>query len=408
MSGFAAFDAVTQAPADKILGLREEYIRDAKTDKIDLSIGVYRGDDGRTRFLDVVHEMKTNLISVPVTEREDPSAKVDYLPITGLASYCESSQRLFFGADSAAVNQKRIITIQTIGGTGALRVGADFLKRYYPNSSVYVSDPTWVNHIRIFERAGFEVNTYPYFDNVTRTVTFEKMQQTLASAPAHSIVMLQANCHNPTGFDPSEAQWTEVLALCQKGQLIPFFDFAYLGFDQGLEEDTKVLRMFTEAGMSFLAAGSFSKNFSLYNSRIGTLNVVTQSADEASRVVSQIKTDIRATYSSPPRDPAKLVATILNNPELRARWEDEVKKMRTRISEMRLSLLSQLETLGKGEQFSHLRNQKGLFFYSGLSKVQMERLKREFGIYGIDDGRLCIAAITPSTLQRVAEAMAKV
>ena len=408
MSGFEPFAKVVQAPSDKILGLREEYLKDPRAEKIDLSIGVYRGDDGLTRFLDVVQEGRNSFMQGEIPSGEEMSARVEYIPILGLPDFCDSVQKTIFGAQSAAVKEKRIVTMQSIGGTGALRVGADFLKRYFPQSPVYVSDPTWANHRSIFQRAGFEVKSYPYFDSKTKTVCFDRMFAELSQAPRNSIILLQAACHNPTGFDLTQEQWNSLISLCQKMEFIPFFDFAYQGFDVGVHEDGTAIRSFLEAGLNFFVAGSCSKNFTLYNSRTGSLSIVTQSEDEAKRVASQVKTDVRTNYSSPPRDSAALVASILQNPGLRSRWEAEVGGMRNRISTMRNALREGLENLGLGDHFSHLKNQKGLFFYSGLSAEQMGRLKKDFGIYGVDDGRICIAAITPNAVGQIAEAISRV
>ena len=408
MSGFDTFASVTQAPPDKILGLKEEFVADKKTNKIDLSIGVYRSDSGTTPFLDVVLEARKEILGAGVASGEDPSARVEYIPILGLSDFCSASQKMIFGDESEAVKEGRIVTLQSVGGTGALRVGADFLKRYYPQSTVYISDPTWPNHRSVFQKAGFEVAVYPYFDKAKKGICFDKMMEVLSAAAPKSIILLQAACHNPTGFDLSDAQWAEVLTVCQKSDLIPFFDFAYQGFDRGITEDGRALRAFLKAGVSFLVAGSFSKNFGLYNSRIGTLSIVTKSCDQAKLVASQVKVDVRTNYSSPPRDPAVLVASILKDPVKRARWEEEVAGMRGRIARMRDALRVALESRGLGDQFQHLKNQSGLFFFSGLTAEQMGRLKKDHGIYGVDDGRICIAAITPDAVEQIADAIAAV
>jgi len=332
----------------------------------------------------------------------------NYLPIDGLALYDKAVQELVFGADNAVIQEKRAITAQAVGGTGALKLGADFLKRFSPNSQVWISDPSWENHRALFESAGFVVNTYPYYDAATRGVNFAGMLGALKALPAGSIVLLHACCHNPTGADLSDAQWTEVIQVITQRGLIPFLDMAYQGFGDGIESDGKVVRRFTEAGGPLFVSNSFSKSFSLYGERVGALSIVTGSAEEASRVLSQLKRVIRTNYSNPPLHGGQVVATVLSTPELRKLWEEELAAMRVRIREMRSAIVQKLKAKAPGQDFDFVIKQRGMFSYSGLTKAQVERLRSEFSIYAIDTGRICVAALNSHNIDDVVDAIAKV
>jgi len=331
-----------------------------------------------------------------------------YLPIDGLAAYDKAVQELVFGADSAVVKEKRAVTAQAIGGTGALKLGADFLKRFAPNAQVWISDPSWENHRALFESAGFVVNNYPYYDAATRGVNFSGMLDTLNSIPSGSIVLLHACCHNPTGADLSDAQWAQVIEVVLKRGLIPFLDMAYQGFGDGIESDGKVVRQFAEAGGPVFVSNSFSKSFSLYGERVGALSIVAVSAEEAARVLSQLKRVIRTNYSNPPIHGGQVVATALATPELRALWEQELADMRVRIRDMRQAFVQKLKEQAPAHNFDFVIQQRGMFSYSGLTKEQVNRLRDEYSIYAIDTGRICVAALNTRNIDYVVGAIAKV
>jgi aromatic-amino-acid transaminase len=317
-------------------------------------------------------------------------------------------QELVFGADSAAVKERRIATVQALGGTGGLKIGADFLKRVNPAAQVLISDPSWENHRALFGSAGFGVTTYPYYDAARRGVDFDGMLGALRRAQTGTVVVLHACCHNPTGYDLTPAQWQEVVAAVKEGQLVAFLDMAYQGFGDGIAEDGAVVRQFVAAGVDFFVSTSFSKSFSLYGERVGALSVVCASADEAGRVLSQLKIAIRTNYSNPPTHGAQVVATVLTTPALRAMWEEELAGMRQRIKDMREALASRLADTGVKQDFGFIARQRGMFSYSGLSKAQMERLRGEFGIYGVDSGRICVAALNSRNIDAVVSAIARV
>jgi aromatic-amino-acid transaminase len=394
------FSAVELAPRDPILGLNEQFNADANPAKVNLGVGVYFDENGKLPLLKCVRAAEALMM-------EAPSAR-GYLPIDGIAAYDKAVQGLVFGADSEAVRAGRIATIQGLGGTGGLKVGADFLKRLSPGAQVLISDPSWENHRALFESAGFSVGTYPYYDAATRGLNFPAMLAALQQASAGTIVVLHACCHNPTGCDLAPAQWAQVVATVKERRLTPFLDMAYQGFGEGIAEDGAVVGLLMAAGLEFLVATSFSKSFSLYGERVGALSVVCPTQEEAGRVLSQLKRVIRSNYSNPPTHGAQVVATVLNTPKLRAVWEEELAGMRTRIKEMRLALRSRLEAAGLKQDFSFITDQKGMFSYTGLGKEQMLRLRNEFGIYGVDSGRICVAALNHRNLDSVVRAIAKV
>jgi len=394
------FAAVEMAPRDPILGLNEQFNADSNPAKVNLGVGVYFDDQGRLPVLACVSTAERQLF-------ESPKAK-GYLPIDGIAAYDKAVQALVFGAASEAVSAGRVATVQALGGTGGLKVGADFLKRLNPDALVLISDPSWENHRALFSNAGFEVVSYPYYDAATRGVRFDAMRAALAAAAPGTIVVLHACCHNPTGCDISPAQWTQVVSACQAGGLVPFLDMAYQGFGDGIAEDGAVIQQFLAAGIDFFVSTSFSKSFSLYGERVGALSVVCASKDEAARVLSQLKIVIRTNYSNPPTFGATVVATVLTTPALRAQWEEELAGMRERIRTTRHQLVAKLQAAGVTGDLSYITRQKGMFSYSGLAKVQMERLRAEFGVYGVDSGRICVAAINSRNIDAVVSALARV
>jgi aromatic-amino-acid transaminase len=393
------FAAVTMAPRDPILGLNEQFAADPNPAKVNLGVGVYFDDQGKLPVLACVAAAEKQLL-------EAPKAK-GYLPIDGIAAYDKAVQGLVFGADSEAVKSGRVATVQALGGTGGLKVGADFLKRLNPVATVLISDPSWENHRALFANAGFEVGTYPYYDAATRGVRFDAMRAALEAAAPGTIVVLHACCHNPTGCDLTPAQWSEVVAACKARELVPFLDMAYQGFGEGIEEDGAVVKQFLAAGIDFFVSTSFSKSFSLYGERVGALSVVCADKDEAARVLSQLKIVIRTNYSNPPTFGAQVVATVLTTPALRAQWEQELAGMRERIRAMRHALVAKLRAAGVQGDLSYITRQKGMFSYSGLSAQQMQRLRSEFGIYGVDSGRICVAAINNHNIDAVAAALAR-
>jgi len=394
------FSRVEMAPRDPILGLNEQFAADPNPNKVNLGIGVYTDADGKLPLLGCVKAAEAQLMQTPKPR--------GYLPIDGIAAYDKAVQGLVFGANHEAVTSGRIATVQGLGGTGGLKVGADFLKRINPDAKVLISDPSWENHRALFEAAGFSVGTYPYYDAAQQGVNFDAMLAALNAAAAGTIVVLHACCHNPTGYDISPAQWDQVIATLKARNLVPFLDMAYQGFGEGIAEDGAVIQQFLAAGLDFFVATSFSKSFSLYGERVGALSVVCASKDEAGRVLSQIKRVIRSNYSNPPTHGAQIVATVLSTPELRAQWEQELAGMRDRIRAMRSTLVEKLTAAGVKGDLSYITRQKGMFSYSGLSAAQMERLRTEFGVYGVSTGRICVAAINLHNVDDVAKAIAAV
>jgi aromatic-amino-acid transaminase len=392
--------AIEMAPRDPILGITEAFNADQNPNKVNLGVGVYYDDNGKVPLLECVRKAEAQLM-----EKATPRT---YLPIEGLAAYDKAVQELVFGADSAVIREKRAITAQAIGGTGALKLGADFLKRFSPNAQVWISDPSWENHRALFESAGFTVNNYPYYDAATRGVNFDGMLKALKEMPAGSVVVLHACCHNPTGADLTESQWTDVIKVVTERGLVPFLDMAYQGFGDGIAEDGKVVRRFADAGGPLFVSNSFSKSFSLYGERVGALSIVAASADEASRALSQLKRVVRTNYSNPPIHGSQVVATVLSTPEMRKMWEDELAGMRVRIREMRQALVQKLKEKALGQDFDFVIKQRGMFSYSGLTKAQVERLRNENSVYAVDTGRICVAALNSRNIDAVVDAIAKV
>ena len=394
------FTAVEMAPRDPILGLNEQFNADTNPAKVNLGVGVYYDDNGKLPLLECVQVAEKQMMASPMPR--------GYLPIDGIAAYDAAVKGLVFGADSEPVKSGRVATVQCIGGTGGLKVGADFLKRLNPNATVLISDPSWENHRAIFNNAGFPVETYPYYDAATRGINFDGMLAALNAAPAGTIVVLHACCHNPTGYDITSAQWDEVVAAVKAKNLVAFLDMAYQGFGYGLSEDGAVIGKFVTAGLDFFVSTSFSKSFSLYGERVGGLSVLCESKEEADRVLSQLKIVIRTNYSNPPTHGGAVVAAVLGTPELRALWEKELGEMRVRIKAMRQKLVDGLKAAGVKEDMSFITTQIGMFSYSGLSKDQMVRLRNEFGVYGTDTGRMCVAALNSKNIDYVCASIAKV
>ena len=400
LPSMSMFAAVEMAPRDPILGLNEQFNADPNPAKVNLGVGVYFDDQGKLPVLRCVATAEKQLLA-------SPKAK-NYLPIDGIAAYDKAVQGLVFGAASNEVKTGRVATVQALGGTGGLKVGADFLKKLRPTAQVLISDPSWENHRALFTQAGFEVQAYPYYDAATRGIRFEAMLDTLNTAPAGTVVVLHACCHNPTGCDLNPAQWQQVATACARGGLTPFLDMAYQGFGKGIAEDGAAVQCFLATGMQFFVSTSYSKSFSLYGERVGALSVVCASAEETARVLSQLKIVIRTNYSNPPTFGAQVVATVLTTPALRAAWEEELAGMRERIKAMRHALVASLQAAGVRSDLGYITQQMGMFSYSGLAKEQMQRLRSDFGVYGLDSGRICVAAINHRNIEAVAAALAKV
>ena len=394
------FSAVEMAPRDPILGLNEAFNADSRTTKVNLGVGVYFDDNGKIPLL--------NAVKVAEKARLEAMPSRGYQPIDGLAAYNQAVQVMLFGKESPLLAEGKVVTAQALGGTGALKVGADYLKRLLPGATVYISDPSWENHRAIFETAGFPVDSYPYYDAATRGVNFAAMKSCLNTLQAGSIIVLHACCHNPTGADLSEAQWREIIEVMQARGLVPFIDMAYQGFADGIAEDALALNLFVASGLQFFVSTSYSKSFSLYGERVGALSVITASKDESARVLSQIKRMIRSNYSNPPTHGGAVVAAVLGSPELRQMWEAELVVMRERIKTMRSSLVEKLKAKGVAQDFSFVIKQRGMFSYTGLSAEQVARMQNEFGVYAVNTGRICVAALNTKNIDYVAEAVAAV
>lgn len=394
------FHAVEMAPRDPILGLTEQYVADTNPKKVNLGVGVYYDDNGKLPLLECVQKAEEKMMAA--------HAARGYLPIDGIAAYDAAVKSLVFGADSEPVKSGRVATVQALGGTGGLRVGADFLKKLNPSAKVLISDPSWENHRALFTQAGFTVETYPYYDAAKKGINFDGMLTALNTAPAGTVIVLHACCHNPTGYDLTPAQWDQVVAAVKARKLVAFLDMAYQGFGQGIAEDGLAVQKFVASGEDFFVSTSFSKSLSLYGERVGALSVLCSDKDEAARVLSQLKIVIRTNYSNPPTHGGQIAATILNTPELRALWERELAGMRTRIKEMRVALVEKLKSKGVQRDFGFITQQVGMFSYSGLTKEQMVRLRNEFGVYGIESGRICVAALNTKNIDYVTESIAKV
>ena len=394
------FTAVEMAPRDPILGLNEQFNADTNPAKVNLGVGVYYDDNGKLPLLHCVQAAEAKMAEAPKPR--------GYLPIDGIAAYDAAVKALVFGEDSEPIKSGRVATAQGIGGTGGLKIGADFLKKLSPNAKVLISDPSWENHRALFMQAGFVVESYPYFDAANRGVNFDGMLATLKAADAGTIVVLHACCHNPTGYDITATQWDQVIATIHAKGLTPFLDMAYQGFGHGIAEDGAVIGKFVAAGLSFFVSTSFSKSFSLYGERVGALSVLCQSREEADKVLSQLKLVIRTNYSNPATHGGTVVAMVLNTPALRAQWESELGEMRVRIKAMRQKLVDGLKAAGVKQDMGFITAQIGMFSYSGLSKEQMVRLRSEFGVYGTDTGRMCVAALNSKNIDYVCASIAKV
>ena len=387
--------SVPMAPADPILGVTEAYVADQNPRKVNLGVGVYTDDQGKIPLLECVRHAES--------ERLKSAAPRGYLPIDGLAAYDRAVQELVFGTQ-----KQNVVTVQALGGTGGLKIGADFLRIVDPQATVWISDPSWENHRQLFEAAGFKVNTYPYYDAKTHGLDFAGMTQALDALPAGSIVVLHACCHNPTGVDLEKENWSSVLEIVRSRGLIPFLDLAYQGFAEGLDADAYAARLFSEAMSPVFLSSSFSKSFSLYGERVGALSVVTGGAEEAARVLSNLKRIVRTNYSNPPTHGGQIVATVLGNPQLKSLWDREVGGMRERIKAMRKTLVDSIHKRVPGSDFRFVLAQRGMFSYSGLTRDQVRRLREEYSIYTIDTGRICVAALTTKNVEYVADAIASV
>ena len=388
------------APKDPILGVNEAFNADPNPAKVNLGVGVYTNEDGKIPVLECVKRAE-----IAMAEKSAPRG---YLPIDGIAAYDTATQALVFGPDSEIVKNHRAVTVQALGGTGALKVGADLLKHITPKSAVYISNPSWENHRALFTAAGFEVRDYAYYDPATRSLDFAGFLEAVKAMPAGAIIVLHACCHNPTGVDPTMDQWRQIAVAVRSGGLIPFLDMAYQGFGDGVTEDGAVVKLFAETLGPIFVSSSFSKSFSLYGERIGALSVVATDKDEAARVLSQLKRVIRTNYSNPPTHGGALVAAALNDPEARALWETELGGMRERIKANRKALHAALKNQVPNADFENILTQRGMFSYSGLTKAQVLRLRSEFGIYALESGRICVAALNQKNVTYVAESIAKV
>ncbi|MGC8666962.1 MAG: aromatic amino acid transaminase [Chthonomonadales bacterium] len=398
MSLSSPFASIPQAPPDPILGLNEAFNADANPKKVNLAVGVYKDGEGRVPLLKSVRKAEERWLALEDTKT--------YLPIEGIPSFLQRTQSLVLGSGSPAVAEGRAITVQAPGGTGALKVGADFLRRSFPDAQVWISAPSWENHKALFEAAGFQVNTYPYFDSASHSLDFDGMIAALRTLPPRSIVVLHACCHNPTGVDPTREQWHRIVEVCAQGGLIPFIDFAYQGFGDGLEEDAFAVRTFAEAGVGCLIANSYSKCFSIYRERVGALTVLTASADEASRVLSQLKRVIRTNFSNAISHGAQVVNLILGDDALRAEWEQEVGAMRRRIWGMRTLFHHKLTQMGVKRDFSFITRQKGMFSFTGLTVEEVRRLRRDYSLYVVESGRICVAAMNEGNMDYICSAIA--
>lgn len=393
------FSHVEAYAGDPILSLVEDFIADPRENKVNLSIGLYYDPNGQVPQLESVQKAISQL---------DLTKPTSYLPMEGFAPYRQAVQNLLFGENHPILAEQKIATIQTLGGSGALKIGADFLKRYFPNSQVWVSDPTWDNHEAIFAGAGFEVNHYPYFDTQTKSVNFEKMCECLSQLTAQSIVLLHPCCHNPTGADLTDAQWIKVVEIIKQRHLIPFLDIAYQGFARGLEEDAFLLRLLATEQVPALIANSFSKIFSMYGQRIGGLSVICDDREQMLRVLGQLKFTVRRNYSSPAAFGAHVVATVLNTPELNQQWRTEVTQMRNRMKKMRQTLVETMKAIQPDFDGNHFLTQKGMFSYTGFSPEQVEQLRIEQGVYLIKSGRICVAGLNQYNVTLVAKAFATI
>ncbi|MBB5510126.1 amino acid aminotransferase [Paraburkholderia atlantica] len=394
------FEHIDAYAGDPILTLNENFAKDSRDHKVNLSIGIYYDDHGRLPVMQAVREAEGQLLA--------ELGPKPYLPMAGFAHYRDAVQSLVFGDDSAARTEGRIATVQTLGGSGALKVGADFIKRYFAGSRVWVSDPTWENHRFIFERAGFEVNAYPYYDESSGGLKFEEMLSAIDALPARSVVLLHACCHNPTGVDLNDAQWVELVEVIRKRDLLPFIDMAYQGFGAGIDADAFAIRELVRQNVPALVANSFSKNFSLYGERCGGLSVICESPDVAARVLGQLTSAVRANYSNPPTHGAKIVARVLTTPALRQSWQQELASMCRRIMRMRAEIHERLRGKVPDMMLARYLEQRGMFTYTGLSAEQVDTLRERHGVYLIRSGRMCVAALNDNNVATAAQAIARV
>jgi aromatic-amino-acid transaminase len=396
----ALFEGVTLAPRDPILGINEAFAADPRPTKVNLGVGVYTDESGKVPLLRAVREAER--------ARAEAATPRSYLPIEGIAAYDAAVQQMLLGADAPLIAAGRVVTAQALGGTGALKIGADFLKRFHGDARVLLSDPSWENHRALFEGAGFEVDQYPYYEPASRGLDFSGMTATLRAAPAGTIVVLHACCHNPTGVDLSPAQWQNIVDIVRERRLVPFLDIAYQGFGDGIDADGAAVRLMAASDVAFFVASSFSKSFSLYGERVGALSIATASKDESARVLSQLKRVIRTNYSNPPTHGGSVVASILADPRLRMLWEEELAEMRDRIKSMRRKLVEGLRARGVDQDFSFMQRQCGMFSYTGLSPAQVERMRIDFGVYAVGTGRICVAALNDHNIGTVCDAIAAV
>ncbi|UDM17493.1 amino acid aminotransferase [Vogesella sp. XCS3] len=394
------FAHVEAYAGDPILTLVETFNKDSRSPKVNLGIGLYYDEEGRIPLLPSVQQAEARRVA--------EAGPRSYQPMEGAANYRTAVQQLLWGAEHEAVQAGRIATIQTIGGSGALKIGGDLLKRYFPNVDVWVSNPTWDNHRAMFEGAGFTVHDYPYYDAATGGVKFDDMIACFSQLPAKTIVLLHPCCHNPTGVDLDKDQWRKVIEVVKARDLLPFMDIAYQGFGDSLDDDAFAIRAMTEAGVSFVVSNSFSKNLSFYGERCGGLSVVCGTAEEAGRVLGQMKATVRRNYSSPPTHGGQVTAIVMNDAALRAEWEGEVTEMRVRIKAMRQKLYEVLSAKVPGRDFSYFIKQRGMFSYTGLSPAQVDRLREEFAVYLVRSGRMCVAGLNSRNVEYVADAMAEV
>ncbi len=394
------FSAVQMAAKDPVFGLNDQYTADTNLKKVNLCVGVYFDDHGRLPLLNCVQSVEKWMASSPKAR--------NYLPMDGIAAYDKAVQHLVFGEDSEPLKSERVATVQSLGGTGGLKIGADFLRRLNPAAKLLISDPSWENHRAIFSAAGFDVGTYAYYDADKRGVNFEGLLASLSDAATGTVVVLHACCHNPTGYDLTSEQWDDVIAVIKANGLVAFLDMAYQGFGNGIQEDGAVIAKFAAEELNFFVATSFSKSFSLYGERVGALSVVCADKAECAKVLSQLKIVIRTNYSNPPTHGASVVAAVLNTPDLRAMWELELSDMRVRIKTMRMAMVGKLDEAGVKQDMSFIAQQIGMFSYSGLSAPQMQRLRQEFGVYGLDSGRICVAALNSKNIDYACESIAKV
>ena len=394
------FSTLDLAPPDPILGVTEAFNADTNPSKVNLGVGIYYDDNGKVPVLDCVRQAEQKIAATALPR--------SYLPIDGIQPYCRAVQQLVFGTEHEALRSGRVVTVQTLGGTGGLKVGADFLRSIDRQAEVWISDPSWENHRALFENAGFKVQAYPYYDSATHGLKFEAMLDTLRKLPAKTIVVLHACCHNPTGVDLTAEQWTRVIEVVAARGLIPFMDLAYQGFAEGADADAAAVRRISVACPVVFVASSFSKSLSLYGERVGTLSIVTSSTDEARRVLSQVKRIVRTNYSNPPTHGAQAAVAVLITPELRVVWEQELGQMRDRIKLMRNQLVDKVRALRADFDLSFVIRQRGMFSYSGLTKEQVQRLRSEYAVYVIDSGRICVAALNSKNIDHAAKAIAGV